>query len=110
MTDSLSSRGNGGVLPAGTLPKINLGDTPTVLKILAIEPENGEGVASENDMIAVQYPDGFVKHHQIKELDVVDLLSKIKNTLMGKYNIASFSFDTIPALAVGAEINLLEVK
>ena len=103
------------VLPAGSLPKIDLGDAALKVKILAIDPENGYDEAgepnpSDNDMIKVEYPDGYIKNHQVSKTDeVVSLAAKIQSVLLGRYTIKAFAFDTIPALTVGAEINLLEV-
>lgn len=114
MTD-LQSSAKASVLPAGSLPKVVLGDVQMKVKILSIEPENGydedgNALPAENDMVKVQYPDGFIKNHQISKTDeVATLTAKIQSTLTGRYTINSFSFDTIPALTVGAEINLLEV-
>ena len=105
-----------GVLPAGTLPRILLpADLPMEIKILAIDPENGyseEGkpIPSEHEMVKVQYPDGYIKNHQIKDLRGAELLAKIQNLLQTRYAIQSFEFDKIPAFKAGVTIKLLEVK
>lgn len=105
-----------GVLPAGTLPRILLpAELAMEIKILAIDPENGydeEGkpVPSEHDMVKVQYPDGYIKNHQVKDLLGAELLAKIQNLLQTRYAIQSFEFDKIPAFIAGSTIKLLEVK
>lgn len=108
------SKASGLVLPPGSQEKLAKPDTDLTVTILAIDPENGyveetgEPVASENDMVKVQYPDGTVKNHQVKTM--VDLLERVKNQITSKYEISSFEFGELPELKAGSVITIKGVK
>ncbi len=101
---------HGVTLPPGSLPRVILsGDSQTV-KILAADPENGYGedgkaVPSDNLNVITQYPDGYERHHQAKDLH--DLLAKISGQLKGRYNLESFEFTALPdSLAAGQSVTV----
>lgn len=103
----------GHVLPAGTLPKVKLSGAELQIEIAQIRPENGftadgSPVPSENTVVVVKYPDGFVKHHQSN--DIGDLIKKITNTLKARYNVVSFEFAAPPLFVEGHKIILTEVQ
>ena len=106
MTD-INFQGNAMLLPAGTLPKEPFtGDL--ILKITDVMPENGVGIVSEFNMVQVTFPNEFVKHYQTN--DMVDLLTKVLNTVKGKYQFGNCNVVRVPAMAVGESIILnLEV-
>lgn len=84
---------SGLVLPPGTLPTIKLEGNRHTLKLRTIHPE-------EIPEIKVEYPDGFQKWHQAK--DIVELLGKIGGTLKGRYGIEGYAILSTPgALELG---------
>lgn len=111
---NLISTASGLVLPPGTQEKLAKPETDLTVTILQIDPENGyaeetgEPIPSENEMAKVQYPDGTIKNHQVK--DIVELLERVKNQILSKYEISSFDFGDVPNLEAGAVIQIKGVK
>lgn len=83
-------------LPAGAVPaSASLEAGKHKLTILHI---------GENNEMRVQYPDGWERDHQAK--DVAELCPKIANNLRNRYGCASIAFLTAPALEEGAVIEV----
>lgn len=88
------------ILPEGSVPKIILSGPELFVAITGVI--EGEGVV-------VAYPDGFIRHHQVKT--VVELLAKVDGQLRSRYNLTSFAFKSIPAdLLQGETIQIGEIN
>lgn len=94
------SQGSGIVLPEDSVPKVKLSGAELFVAIIGVIPDEG---------VIVAYPDGFVRHHQVKT--VIDLLSKVEGQLRGRYNLASFAFKSIPTdLLIGETIQIGDIN
>lgn len=63
----------------------------------------GPQITSDSFNVITQYPDGYIHHHQAK--DVMGLLSQVSQKLKTRYNLKSFAFSRAPdELAVGQTI------
>lgn len=56
--------------------------------------------------VILQYPDGFIRTHQFENGNTSALKEKISGFLFGRYNVAPVGDYDVPALEVGATINL----
>ena len=92
--------GKGTVIPSGAGPKYPLSAGSHTIKIIGMEPAN--------QIVKVEYPDGFQKNHQAG--DMKSLFLKVAALINSRYDIETFRFGDTPAFKVGAEIQLLEVK
>jgi len=111
----INIQANGATLPAGALrQKVSLdGAESFTIRILSVHPENGYDendtpILSERMMAQAQYPDGFIKNHQVATLE--DLATKISGQLRGRYGVGSFSFSTLTDGLKAGEITVTEVK
>lgn len=90
----------GHVGPPGSGVKYKLeGDSHTLIILLA-KPRDEE---SDIFLVIVQYPDGYHRHHEVKDVD--GLLGQVAQQLKGRYNLKSFTFTKVPKeLKDGEEI------
>lgn len=111
----INIQANGATLPAGALrQKVSLdGAQSFVIRVVSVHPENGYDendtpILSERMMAQLEYPDGFIKNHQVATLE--DLATKITGQLRGRYGVSSFEFSTLPDGLKAGEITIAEVK
>lgn len=85
-------------LPAGSLPPVTtLATGSHTLSIVGKESDGGvegETEFGERWYIDLQYPDGFVRMHQVKTVE--EITAKIVNQLRGRYGVDSVEFTAIP--------------
>lgn len=105
----MKPQGIGTVLPEGTIPmRHGLTDGAAEVRIEAVDPENGydetgKPVPSDHMHARCVYPCGFVKDHQVK--DVEDLLPKVVSQLRGRYGVQEVKITKAPkSLAAGGII------
>lgn len=101
------SPGKGSILPAGTLDTVGIsGDSQTVsiLEVQTDEPLDSGPVPYDKPYVKVQYPDGYVKWHQCADLP--ELITRITNTLQGRYAVESFNVTSTPDGLVSGDIQL----
>jgi hypothetical protein len=80
----MQQRGTGLVLPAGTVPPVNLSGDELTVKI----------ISTQDFEALVEYPDGYRRFHQAN--DIITLLARISGQLKSRYNLTSFEFKDIP--------------
>lgn len=90
-------------LPAGSLPPVaNLKTGTLKFEFVKVVSDGGDG-----KYVHVQYPDGFVKEHQV--LKIEDLIPKIVNTLRGRYGVEVVITKKIPAVIAQGESITMEI-
>jgi hypothetical protein len=98
----MKTHGIGTVLPPGMAkPAASLPAGRCEVRILSHTTDGGDGTYA-----ACEYPDGFVKEHQAKELS--DLLPRVVTVLRSRYGVHTAAFVTTPADLSGGII-ILEV-
>lgn len=72
------------VLPAGTIPRIELSGENLSVEIIGYDGFE----------VLVKYPDGYQRFHQSH--DIINLLDKISGQLRLRYNLDAFDFISVP--------------
>lgn len=115
---NVAAYGQGAILPEGTIQKVELSGASHTVKIVSIDPENGydaqgDPLPSENDMVTVEYPDGYRKSHQIASGSsaLEGLVVKVSTAIKARYNVTSFDIQSLPnSIVVDGEIVISGVQ